>query len=170
MAVPAIANFQAPLLPDRDRINTSLQKVTTALTKGPPTFLTVGSRPEKPPARHPPMNTSPIPETSPLSCPANAAQANKTPKLRRPNPGWRWVFLCAEAALFTLSVVSVVKGPYLHSDDHPNLAEIVATVFFLTTVFLLFVSPFFFRRLGWLAVFSWLNALAVSVGASLPVF
>ena len=54
--------------------------------------------------------------------------------------------------------------------DYPVRAAIVAVVFSLTTVFLLLVSPFFFRRLGFLAVFSWLNALAVVWVASQPVF
>ncbi len=100
----------------------------------------MGGRLEKPTLCHPHMDPSPNPETSPSSHPAGAAPADEPPQPRRPSPGWRWIFLCAEAALFSLSVVAVARGGYLHNDDHPIIAGIVVTVFPLTTVFLLFAS------------------------------
>ena len=82
---------------------------------------------------------------------------------------WRWIFLCCETSLITLLVVENIQSycGYRYIDDlyHPIGAWIVKGIEIGTCLFLLFVSPFFFRRLGILAVISWLSAL-VSVGVS----
>ena len=76
---------------------------------------------------------------------------------------WRWIFLCCATSLITLLILTNIHeyrgNRYMDNFYHPIGFWIVKGISIGTDLFLLFVSPFFFRRLGILAVISWLIAL-----------
>lgn len=87
---------------------------------------------------------------------------------------WRWFFLCALSAHITLMMVYVVQvlrgNRFLDYYTHPVGAGIVDGMLLVTTTFLLFTTPFFFRRAGALAIAAWVYTLASLVWLCLPVF
>ncbi len=86
------------------------------------------------------------------------------------------MFLCCETSLLTLLEVSEIQwshgGIHRGIDHfyHPVRAQIVDAVFAVTITFLFFSSPFFFRRLGLLAIVSWVTAVAEIISLSRPEF
>jgi len=83
-------------------------------------------------------------------------------------PTWRWIFILlltsnvAAAASLVVSMIQYQLG-YVSENLHPTLVLIIIMTMFWTMVFLLFVSPFFFRRIGFLPIVSWIIALAEMV-------
>jgi len=82
---------------------------------------------------------------------------------------WRWVFLCSLASNFAVFFISF-GAPYVDYDDSPIRAAISVGVLFSTMLFGFFVGPFFFQRLGWLAILSWVLATVSVINEWLPVF
>jgi hypothetical protein len=80
---------------------------------------------------------------------------------------WRRLILFYLTALTTLLLMWVFRGPELNLEDYPRRAGFVLVVYIFTTVFLLFVSPFFFRRL---AVLAWLTAIFAAIWRAMPRF
>ena len=80
-----------------------------------------------------------------------------------PKTAWRWVFLFSQTALVTLIIIDEVQLSrgyrYLDFQNYPIRAEIVEYTLIGTTAFLLFVSPYFFRRLGFIAISGWMLAI-----------
>ena len=93
----------------------------------------------------------------------------KAPVPAQPSLPWRWVFLCSEAALVGLMLASMygwsnaIKTRTVDDIYHPVRGGIVRLVLGLTTPFQAFASPFFFRRLGSLALVAWFSALAAFI-------
>ena len=85
---------------------------------------------------------------------------------------WRWVFLCCQTALLALLALATVELRRGHSaiegPDRPLQVVIVALL--SLTVFLLCASPFFFRRVGAVAVAAWVSSLVAIVSMVLPIF
>src|SRR5437899_136012 len=92
----------------------------------------------------------------------------------RRNGLWRWIFVCSQTACLALLAIYIFQShrgyKYVDHFYYPIRAALVDGTFLLTTLFLFFVSPFFFRRLGILAVTAWISALVAFVWISLPVF
>ena len=94
--------------------------------------------------------------------------------------GWRWrgfwyrAFLYSETALITIVLVSMIQSGrgYRHFDFfyNPIRALIIVWTFIGTSLFLLFASPFFFRRLGYLAIAGWIVAIFSILWAAQPTF
>ena len=109
---------------------------------------------------------------------------DKPPVANRRMVVWRWVFLCALTALITLLCIKVLcndrrgiivnlLGDLCPREFHGSifLAEsFLGIVFAVTTIFLLFASPFFFLRFRGLAIMAWFIATIAALCLTLPTF
>jgi hypothetical protein len=87
---------------------------------------------------------------------------------------WSRAFLYSEAALTTLLLIAMIQSGrgYSHLDFfyYPIRTSVFIWTFMGTSLFLLFVSPFFFRRLGFLAIDGWILAIFSIAWGALPTF
>jgi len=86
---------------------------------------------------------------------------------------WCRAFVYSETALTTLVLIAMVQSGrgYRHLDNSCPIREsIIIWTFIATSLFLLFVAPFFFRRLGFLAIAGWILALVSIAWAAQPAF
>jgi hypothetical protein len=87
---------------------------------------------------------------------------------------WWRAFVYSETALTTLVLIGMAQSgrgyPYLDFFYYPIRASLIIWTFIGTSLFLLFVSPFFFQRLGFLAIAGWILALVSIAWAAQPAF
>jgi len=76
---------------------------------------------------------------------------NSPAKKSPPYPIWRWVFIVANTFLFaTMATLTIERsfGWFPDYEKHRLAISILADAFVGVELFLIFVSPFFFRRLS----------------------
>lgn len=93
-------------------------------------------------------------------------------RVHRQTAVWRWVFLCAQTVLLTLLALITLDLHRSHAavEGTPRFLHLLERGFLLLACFLLVAGPFFFRRLGWIALTAWIGALAALVWTFVPVF
>ncbi len=90
------------------------------------------------------------------------AKVTEDGKKRRKNAEsgfWKWVFgsvVGMHAAMLCFELVTAISGS---DEGWIGLRLIFGWFLFVTYVFLLFGSPFFFRRAGWVAIIGWSLAM-----------
>jgi hypothetical protein len=83
---------------------------------------------------------------------------------KKRSPVWRRIFLYSLTSLVTIAATVSVdqsRGIYIDQQSFPISTVMIEWIAVLSELFLLVFSPFFFRRLGNLAVLGWIVALFV---------
>jgi hypothetical protein len=76
---------------------------------------------------------------------------------------WRYLFIITETVMLTLLVlVGVCVAFRLEPQPKSEIAETILGISYsILSLFLLIASPFFFKRLRWLAIIGWIIGWAV---------
>lgn len=88
---------------------------------------------------------------------------------------WRWVFLFSITSNVTVLLISYIQScrgyKYVDTFYHPIRGGIIVGTSGVTTLFLVFASPLFFRgRLHVLAVIGWIYGVLAFLFECLPTF
>jgi hypothetical protein len=79
---------------------------------------------------------------------------------------WRWIFIVLQTAVFgTFSLMAALEfGFHISVEPQSGLLQMALLYSYLVALlFLLIASPFFFKKLGKLAVIGWIAAFAILV-------
>lgn len=97
--------------------------------------------------------------------------ANPSPSTECRHRVWRWVFLCSQTALYTLLALALLRMHRGHTAiQGADLSFRIVLAGLLGLTGLLFcVCPFFFRRVGAMAVAAWISSLVALAIMFIPI-